>query len=127
MIDSFAISAIGEQWFDAFDSDKYVVTIYPDGILCETGSTGVDAPACVGVECPLVGPAHQYAPVEISLYERNVLVRADALECAWRAASWADKYDDVAVHHDLGHVAFPQLVECGDCLEIFGVLMHRKK
>ncbi|SPS02182.1 Toluene-4-monooxygenase effector protein complex, benzene monooxygenase ferredoxin (modular protein) [Cupriavidus taiwanensis] len=117
MVGSYAISEVSEQWLDAIDSDEDVVPLNLDGILGKTAPSGIEALARVGIEDPLVRPAHQYAAVELSLCERNVLVWTDALKRARRVAFGADEHDDVAVHLHLGHVALPQLVECADLLE----------
>ncbi|UIF88887.1 hypothetical protein KAF44_26865 (plasmid) [Cupriavidus necator] len=53
MIGSCAISAVGEQWLDALDSDEDVVAINLDGILGKTAPAGIEALARVGIEDPL--------------------------------------------------------------------------
>src|SRR5574337_639773 len=71
-------SAVRELRLHALDLDQHVVAFHPDRVFREAAVARVDAFPRAGFEGPLMGSAHQHLAVELSLAQRDVLVRAHA-------------------------------------------------
>ena len=97
------------------DVDHVVFDLY--WVAGEFGVLGDDSPACRPVELPEMGAAHQRCSSQLAFDKFGLLMWADRLSGDYLPAFEAGDENLLVADLERLHVAFPEIVECGDAFE----------
>lgn len=91
--------------------NEHVFTIDLYWVFGQATVRRIDAFTGAAIEYPLVGPTNNNLSVECAFYQRDILVRAYALEGTYFTAIWTHQQNFMAIDFESRHFAFPEIIQ----------------
>ncbi|KJS30200.1 MAG: hypothetical protein BFD77_05045 [Pseudomonas sp. CO183] len=96
---------------DAICINEHVFAIDLYWVFGQPTVCWIDAFTGASIEDPLVGSANHNLTVEGSFYQRDILMRAYALEGSYLTALRTHQQDFMAIDLESRHFAFPEIIQ----------------